>query len=47
MANKSSRNRGIRLRNGIWYVNIQAGTKRKEFRVGPNKEDATASAAQV
>ena len=34
--------KGIRLRNGIWYANIQVDGKRREFRVGPKKEDALA-----
>jgi integrase len=32
--------RGLRQINGIWYANIQVNGKRREFRVGPDKQKA-------
>jgi integrase len=39
---KKPQEKGIRLRGGIWYANIQVDGKRKEIPVGPNKDDAIA-----
>jgi len=37
---KKPQEKGLRQINGIWYVNIQDNGRRKEFKVGPKKEDA-------
>jgi integrase len=39
--------KGIRLRGGVWYTNIQVDGKRKEIPVGPNKDEAIALHARL
>jgi len=38
-----NKEKGLRQKNGIFYVNIQVDGKRKEFRVGPDKQTAIAT----
>lgn len=40
MKKKRTQDKGLRNRNGIWYVNIQINGSRKEFKVGPDRSDA-------
>lgn len=37
-----TKEKGLRQFKKIWYINIQAGGKRREFRVGPDKQNALA-----
>jgi integrase len=39
--------KGLRIRGGIWYVNLQVDGKRKEFRIGPDKQKAIAARAKL
>jgi len=39
--------KGLRCRRGIWYVNLQIDGKRKEFRIGPDKQKAIAARAKL
>jgi integrase len=45
--NKKPQEKGIRLRGGVWYTNIQVDGKRKEIPVGPNQSDAIALRARL
>jgi hypothetical protein len=47
MAKKKPQGQGLRCRQGIWYVNIQVDGKRKEFRVGPSREEAVAARSRL
>jgi integrase len=37
---KKPTDRGLRQINGVWYINLQTEGQRREFRVGPDKQEA-------